>query len=222
MSKVEVKGRNFLGFEIEVFSESLSDIKKEIDLRIGNGAYFFNNAIITLKLTPKNKNFAIEIYKFLKQKGVVVHAIEVDNTQGCNAQGIIPIIESKDTHIVSAEKNKEVAVFKGNLRNGQTIRSDGTLVVAGNVNPNSYVYATGDIYVLGKLYGVPHAGYGLNNDAVIFAFDLNAPQIRIGNLITRSPDEELNSKEDNVFEVAYADNGQIVISSYYEWLKLNK
>jgi len=109
------------------------------------------------------------------------------------------------------------------LRNGQTIRSDGTLVVAGNVNPNSYVYATGDIYVLGKLYGIPHAGYGLNNAAVIFAFDLNATQIRIGNLITRSPDEELNEKKkDDIFEVAYVDNNQIVISSYYEWLKLNK
>jgi|GEM_PF-2143934 len=222
MSKVEVKGRNFLGFEIEIFSESLSDIKKEIDLKVNRGAHFFNNAITTLKLAPENKNFAMEIYEFLKQKGIVIHAIEVDSAQGCNAQGVIPIIETKDTHIVSAEKNEEVAVFKGNLRNGQTIKSDGTLVVVGNVNPNSYVYATGDIYVLGKLYGIPHAGYGLNNNAIIFAFDLNATQIRIGNLITRSPDEKLSKKKDNVFEVAYVDNNQIFISSYYEWLKLNK
>lgn len=222
MSKVEVKGRNFLGFEIEIFSESLNDIKKEIDLKVGRDTHFFNNAITTLKLVPENKKFAKEIYEFLKQKGIVIHAIEVDNAQRCNAQGIIPIIETKDTHTVSTGKNEEVAVFKGNLRNGQTIRCDGTLIVAGNVNPNSYVYATGDIYVLGKLYGIPHAGYGLNNAAVIFAFSLNATQIRIGNLITRSPDEELNEKKDDVFEVAYVDNNQIVISSYYEWLKLNK
>ncbi len=222
MGKVLVKGKNFLGFEIEIKAENMEDIKKEIDLVISSYAHFLKNTIVTLKLTEKNKRLAKNIVDFLKEKEITINALVVFDKSSLSCE--IPVIETKNIHMIEEKEEKQASTFTGNLRNGQTIRVNGDLIVAGNVNANSYIYATGNIFVLGKLNGIPHAGYGGNNEAVIFAFSMNPPQIRIGDFITRSPEEGVsltntNSKE---FEVAYVNEGNIVISTYEEWLNLKK
>ncbi len=222
MGKVLIKGKNFLGFEIEIKAEDMEHIKKELDIVLSNSAHFLKNTIVTLKLTEKNKLFANDILRYLKDKDIALNAVVVENKNNCISD--VPIIETKNMHLLAEQKAEKAATFKGNLRNGQTIRVSGDLIVAGNVNANSYVYATGNIFVLGKLNGIPHAGYGGNNDAIIFAFYMNPTQIRIGDFITRSPEEGVGLKNADipVSEVAYVSGGNIVISSYEEWLKLKK
>ncbi len=220
MENVTIKGKNFLGFEIEINADDLEEIKKGLDIVIASSVHLIKNSIVTLRFTEDNKQFANDILNYLKGKNIDINAVVVDDKN--NLQSSVPVIELKNIHLLSDSHKQQPATYKGNLRNGQEIRVNGDLIIAGNVNPNSYVYATGNIFVLGKLYGIPHAGYGGNNDSMIFAFDLNPPQIRIGNLITRSPEEGVSVKQNNnmVFEVAYAENNSIVISSYDEWLKL--
>ncbi len=219
MSKVEIKGKNFLGFEITVNDNNLSVVFAELESLLSVSSRFMKNSIVTLKLNEFNKSLAEEIVKFLKEKEIFVNAVVVDDRKGLKTH--VPVIEVGSTHFVNEEREKEVSTFKGNLRSGQSIKANGDLVVVGNVNSNSYVYATGNIFVLGKLYGVPHAGYGGNNDAIVFAFDLNPPQIRIGDYITRSPEENvlLKKRVNVVPEVAFVDDGAIVIVSYDEWVK---
>ncbi len=220
MGKVVVKGKNFLGFEIEIKAESINEIKKELDIVISSSSHFLKDTILTLNLSAKNKIFAKDIVEFLKKKNIQVNAIVVKNKNNCSAD--IPIIETRNVNMLMEREEKQASTFKGNLRNGQTIRVNGDLIVAGNVHSNSYIYATGNIFVLGKLNGIPHAGYGGNNNAVIFAFNLNPPQIRIGDLITRAPEDGVNVKnvDTAAYEVAYVSKGNIVISTYDEWLKL--
>ncbi len=222
MGKVLIKGKNFLGFEIEIKAEDINKIKKELDIVISSSAHFLKNTIVTLKLTEKNKLYANDIIKFLNEKDIDINAVVVANKKNCAAD--VPIIETRNIHLLAEREGEQAATFKGNLRNGQTIRVDGDLIVAGNVNSNSYIYATGNIFVLGNLDGIPHAGYGGNNEAVIFAFSMNPPQIRIGDFITRSPEEGVKIKNRNAAfsEVAYVSEGNIVISTYEEWLKLKR
>ena len=219
MSKVEIKGKNFLGFEITVNDSNLDIVFAELESLLSVSSRFMKNSIVTLKLNDLNKNLADRIAEFLREKDIFVNAVVVDDKKGLKTH--VPVIEIGSTHFVNEEREKEVSTFRGNLRSGQSIKANGDLVVVGNVNSNSYVYATGNIFVLGKLYGVPHAGYGGNNDAIVFAFDLNPPQIRIGDFITRSPEENvlLKKRTDVVPEVAFVDGDVIVIMTYDEWLK---
>lgn len=220
MEKVAIKGKNFLGFEIEINSESIDDIKKELDIVLSSSAHLLKNALLTLKLTEENKIFADKIVDFISDKNIDINAVVVQNRKGCSVD--IPIIETKDIHFLKGEGEKQTVSYRGNLRNGQTVRADGDVVIAGNANANSYIYATGNIFVLGKLNGIAHAGYGGNNNAIIFAFNLNPPQIRIGDLITRSPEGNINVKGNNStsHEVAYVSDNSIIITTYEEWLKL--
>ncbi len=219
MSKVSIKGKNFLGFEIEVNDNNFEVIKRELESLLAVSSKYMKNAIITLKLNDRNKVLADRIVEFLKEKEIFVNAVVVEDKRGLKTQ--LPVIELGDLHLLNEQNEREVSTFKGNLRSGQSIRATGDLVVVGNVNSNSYIYATGNIFVLGKLYGVPHAGYGGNNEAIVFAFDLNPPQLRIGDFITRSPEENvlLKKRESVVPEVAFVDGDAIVIMSYDEWLK---
>ncbi len=219
MSKVSIKGKNFLGFEIEVNDSDFEVIGRELESLLAVSSRYMKNAIITLKLNEKNKALADMIYEFLREKDIFVNAVVVENRKGLNTR--LPVIEVGGVHLINEQNEREVSTFRGNLRSGQSIKATGDLVVVGNVNSNSYVYATGNIFVLGKLYGVPHAGYGGNNEAIVFAFDLNPPQLRIGDFITRSPEENvLLKKRDSVVpEVAFVDGNAIVIMSYDEWLK---
>ena len=44
------------------------------------------------------------------------------------------------------------------------LQADGDLVVIGDVNPNGRVVAAGNIYVLGRLKGIAHAGSNGNRE----------------------------------------------------------
>jgi len=218
MGRVAIKGKNFLGFEIEVYGNDEA-VFNELEKALAVSKHYISNSIVTVRLDDKSKSIAPRIVSFLKDRDVAVNAVVVESKENLNID--LPIIEIKDLQLLNQQAEKEVSTFRGNLRSGQSIKTNGDLVVVGNVNSNSYIYATGNIFVLGKLYGVPHAGYGGNNEAIIFAFDLNPPQIRIGDFITRSPEENLFVKRKNVVpEVAYVDEGAIVISPYEEWRKI--
>jgi len=74
------------------------------------------------------------------------------------------------------------------LRSGQSISSEGNIVIIGDVNPGAEIIAKGDITVWGILGGIAHAGSDGNVYSKIRALKLNAIQIRIGNIFARRPD----------------------------------
>lgn len=74
------------------------------------------------------------------------------------------------------------------LRSGQSITSDGNIVIIGDANPGSEIIAKGDITVWGILGGIAHAGSAGNKYARIRALKMNAIQLRIADTFARRPD----------------------------------
>ena len=81
-------------------------------------------------------------------------------------------------------------------------------MIIGDVNPGSYVTASGNIIVMGTLSGIVHAGAGGDDGAFVIALKLKPQQLRIARWITRSPDE---SDAPEYPEKAYVRNNQILI-----------
>ncbi len=99
------------------------------------------------------------------------------------------------------------------IRSGQSINYPGNVVIVGDVNPGAEIYAAGNIIVLGNLRGVVHAGTNGNEKAIIAAFKLEPQILRIGSLVTRSPEDELKPQYP---EVAKIKNGSIIVEPYLE------
>lgn len=96
------------------------------------------------------------------------------------------------------------------VRSGQVLDVTGDLLLIGDVNPGGEVRATGNVFVLGKLYGIAHAGKNGDDEAVIVASYMNPTQLRIGKYFSRAPDYD---SEGVYMECGYLDKEkeQIII-----------
>lgn len=118
-------------------------------------------------------------------------------------------------HGIKKAFNKEIAVsetkfHRGALRSGQRIEYEGSLVVLGDVNAGAEVIAGENIVVLGILRGLAHAGAKGNKEAIIAAASIEAPQIRISNIIKERTKEEIQDR--TLKTSAYIDeNGEMII-----------
>lgn len=106
------------------------------------------------------------------------------------------------------------------LRSGQSITSDGNIVIIGDVNPGSEIIAKGDITVWGILGGIAHAGCEGNTYAKIRALKMNAIQLRIADTFARRPDSinipYIQKSDTFVPEEACIRKKQIIIHKMHE------
>jgi len=107
--------------------------------------------------------------------------------------------------------------YKGTLRSGQSIEVDNSIVIVGDVNPGADVVAGGNVVVLGCLKGSVAAGYPDNRSAFVLSLDMQPMQVRIGDLIARSPDENKDKlkrkkkEKEPETKIAYVENENIYI-----------
>ena len=110
----------------------------------------------------------------------------------------------------------------GTLRSGQRVESEHSIIIAGDVNSGAELVAGGDIFVLGKLRGVAHAGAYDETGAgrVIFALELEPTQLRIGSVITRGGNDSVSALKSKLSrkkpELARVDGNMIVVEPYQQ------
>ncbi|MDO4977568.1 MAG: septum site-determining protein MinC [Eubacteriales bacterium] len=117
------------------------------------------------------------------------------------------------------EKNGQF--YRGTLRSGQHISVDGSIVILGDINPGAQVTAGGNVVVIGCLKGMVTAGYPNDTSAVVAALNMEPMQIKIGNIIARSPDQKVGKfrrkpkKNQPEFEakLAFVENDNIFIET---------
>lgn len=107
----------------------------------------------------------------------------------------------------SAEEGNSFFVER-TLRSGASIRYDGHVIVLGDVNPGAEIVASGNIVVIGSLRGVAHAGAMGNRKSIVCSYHLAPTQLRIADLVARSPEGELNWRGP---ECAKIKEGQLVV-----------
>lgn len=129
-----------------------------------------------------------------KKNKLVVHNIESK------------IIPKEDA--IKWKEESEVRILTRTIRSGQEVEITGDLLLVGDVNPGGTVKATGNIFIMGSLQGIAHAGYQGNRQAVIMASYMNPVQLRIAELYSRSPDYET---EGVYMECGYIDESNKII-----------
>ncbi|MTT31759.1 septum site-determining protein MinC [Terrilactibacillus sp. BCM23-1] len=109
------------------------------------------------------------------------------------------------------------------VRSGQILEVEGNLLLFGDVNPGGQVIATGNIYIMGVLRGIAHAGVNSERSAIIAASVMKPTQLRIDDVISRSDDNQEFDKRDHAMEYAFIDSSlnQIVIDRIQSLSKKN-
>ncbi len=109
----------------------------------------------------------------------------------------------------SSDGQPPIKMMKGMVRSGQTLRHEGNLLFLGDVNPGGTIVCTGNIYVMGSLRGMAHAGMDGDENAIIAASHLRPTQLRIAGIISRPPDEW--GIDEAFMEFAYIKDGKMEI-----------
>ena len=126
----------------------------------------------------------------------------------------LPKIKAKVKNTESTKKlqpeedPQQMIVINRTVRGGQEIKTRSSVLICGNVNPGAQIIAGGSIDVRGVCRGMVHAGAFGNTNAFIVADHLIPMQIRIADMIARSPDVMESSE---TAERASIKNGHIVI-----------
>lgn len=120
------------------------------------------------------------------------------------------VVETIESDVVSKEtalewkRSSEVLSVSKIIRSGQVLEVAGDLLLIGDVNPGGTVMAGGNIFVLGVLRGIAHAGCYGDDNAVIAASLMKPAQLRISDYISRAPDS-YSDDGGNEMECAYID-----------------
>ena len=207
---VIIKGKNdrlVIALNPDIDFLDICDILKTKILEAKN---FIGNSRMAIEfsgraLTNEEENKLIGI--ITENSNIVISYIfskRTDSEEEMDLENINPLIEEGKTHF-----------FRGTLRSGSKIESDGNVVVLGDVNPSSIIKARGNVIVLGHLNGTVYAGLGGDDRAFIGAIYFNPIQLTIGmKTITDIQDEILDSSRGNKksrFKVARIRNQEIVV-----------
>lgn len=128
-----------------------------------------------------------------------------------SGHGNLIIQEFQSSSAVPVKQEPVPFIHHGTVRSGQVIEHDGDVVVVGDINPGAQVLATGDIYVMGTLRGMAHAGCKGDENAVIAAVFFQPTQLRIHDVISRSPDTGDRDLGETEMEFAYLRDKQMAV-----------
>ena len=132
-----------------------------------------------------------------------------------NVEAVLGAVKEAEGDVVEVRPPSAVVQAKGEtviiartVRSGARVESNGSIIVIGDVNAGSELIAEDDIIVLGALRGVAHAGAAGNEKAIIWAQQILAKQLRIGNALAQAGE---GGKAASGPEVAQLSDGQIML-----------
>ena len=152
-----LEAKNFIGnsrMAIEFSGRNLTSEQEDILIGILTEN---SNIVISYIFTEKNE----KVEKKNKEKKTKDQVMALSKLN--------PLMEEGKTHF-----------YRGTLRSGAKIESDGSVVVIGDVNPSSIIRARGNVIVLGRLNGTVYAGLNGDDKAFVTAIYFNPIQLTIG------------------------------------------
>lgn len=181
---------------------SFEELKKELVHKLSESTRSMEDRLISVMVQVGNRYLTAEQQEELKdiicqKKNLIVESIRSNVITKAEAEKL-------------KEQDKVVTVARI-IRSGQVLEVPGDLLLIGDVNPGGTVMAGGNIFIMGSLKGIAHAGCNGNKEAVISASIMKPSQLRISEYINRAPDH-YQDDEKREMECAYIDeDNQITV-----------
>lgn len=160
---------------------SFEELMDELDSSLANNHGEEQDQMITVKVHLGDR------YVHREQEEAIREVIRKKNKL---------VVEKVDSNVITKQQalswmeDSEVKIINKIIRSGQVVEVKGDMLLIGDVNSGGTVIASGNIFVMGTLRGVAHAGSEGYRNAVIAASHMLPSQLRIADYISRSPDYE--------------------------------
>lgn len=182
-------------------------LKEKVTKKFKDSSKFLGNAQVALSFEGRqlSKEQELELLQIISEESELKIVCIVSNDPDKE------LLFQQAINRATEDKSKFNGQFyKGNLRSGQSLEFDSSIVIIGDINPGASISSKGNIIVLGALRGTVFAGSGGNSNAFILALDMSPVQIRIANTIARAPDNH-EKGADKEAKIAFLEDGNIYI-----------
>jgi len=204
-STVKIRGSKH-GISVKIDKEaSYEDIKNDIASEFKDAGKFLGEERLAISFEGK--------YLTDEQQEELVDIIH----QNCNVH-IVCIMDQNSEQEQKFQKSVQQTMmefdastgqfYKGQLRSGQVLEFEQSVIIIGDVNPGASVISKGNIIILGSLRGTAFAGASGKKNCFIVAMDMQPIQLRIADVFARASD---NNKGPSDPRIAFVEDENIYI-----------
>jgi len=194
-SSVKIRGTKH-GISVKLENNaSYEDIKQDIASEFKGAEKFLGDEKLAISFDGK--------YLTEDQQEELVDIIH----QNCNLH-IVCIMDSGSEQEKRFQKTVNEAMmefdastgqfYKGQLRSGQVLEFEQSVIVLGDVNPGASIISKGNIIILGSLRGTAFAGASGKKNSFIVAMDMHPIQLRIADVFARASDGSKGTSEPRI------------------------
>lgn len=215
---VAIKGSRE-GLRLQLDETALwDDVLAALRQQLGQGASFFSGAQITVDVGERALAEAQlgALISLMQEHGLRPEALTSMTRESREAARTAGLAARPQVRSVAASEDRGEAIFVWRtVRSGQVVRHHGHITVVGDVNGGAEIIAGGSVVVWGRLRGTVHAGALGDRTALICALELAPTQLRIADLIARTPEDNTS----RVPEVARVEDDRISVETWDAYRK---
>ena len=176
-------------------------------------------------LTTKEKEIFALYYEENYSMGEISENLNISRSAVGNTVKIVENKLSKYESILHIkEKNEKLMelsaqtgqFYRGTLKRGDTLESEASIVILGDVEFGAKVVAKGNIIILGTLYGSVHAGAAGDRNAFIIALSMQPQRLVIGDIEAKRQLIYQDSLSINGPQIAVVDGKRIYLDPLIE------
>jgi len=203
-------------------TEEWQGVMADLAARIDQQSSFFTGARITLDVgsRPVRKDELGSAKALLERRGLTLYAVlsesntTIDSASALDLRAnlIAPPPSEKSQNSNPEEDGTYGVMIRRTVRSGRTVRSQGHVVIFGDVNPGAEIIANGDVIVWGRLRGNVHAGANGDESAFVCALDMIPTQLRIAGFISISPQDKRHKPKP---EMALIRDDRIIVEAWH-------
>ena len=160
-------------------SMAFEDLLQEVAVKFQETGHFFKDAAVVISIEGRELSDV--------EERAVVDTITMNSS--LTILCIMGKDDEKNLKFMNVEsklqytENENMGQFyRGTLRNGQSIETDKSIIILGDVYPGCSVYSSKDIVILGGLFGEAYAGATGEYDHYVAALEMSPERLRIGDL----------------------------------------
>jgi septum site-determining protein MinC len=207
--------------------EEWLSVTSDLAARIDGKSAFYAGAHVLLDVgtRPVRKDELGTVKALLERRGMTLFAVSSESETTIESATALDLRANHSAPVPASPSPAQVdalpfnpeedgtlgVMIRRTLRSGRLVRSQGHVVIFGDVNAGAEIIAQGDVIVWGRLRGNVHAGCEGDDTAVVCALDMVPTQLRIANYIAVSPTDKRHKPKP---EIALIRDNRIIVDAW--------
>lgn len=188
-------------------------VLEEVGFKFADARNFFGAATMALSIEgrPVTDVEELRILETIRENSNLNIACIVERDDAVNKNYVKALAHVQK----KTEEGAEGQFFRGDLKNRETLETESSIIILGDVYPGSTVISARSIIILGGLYGKAHAGGNGRDGAFVAAFEMEPERIKIGDFkyLSGTKQSKWGFKPKVRPKIAYIKNDRIIFEA---------